>query len=84
MTPALAIACAKAVHVVRADGRVERAGLAMLSILERTGWGAAARALKVPPLIWLAELVYAIVARNRPFFARFTFRGDGASRDDAD
>ncbi len=74
MTPALHEACAQAVHVVKSDGSVLRAGRATLFILEQIGWGWAARVLSWPPLIWLVELLYGIVARNRPFFARYLFR----------
>jgi predicted DCC family thiol-disulfide oxidoreductase YuxK len=74
MTPTLAAACEKAIHVVRADGTILRAGRACLFILERIGWGRWARLLTVPPFLWLVELGYWIVARNRSFFARFLFR----------
>jgi predicted DCC family thiol-disulfide oxidoreductase YuxK len=74
MTDPLYAACARAVHVVRADGTVLRGGRATLFILERLGWGPVARLLSYPPLIWPVELGYAIVARHRGFFARFFFR----------
>lgn len=73
MTPAVAEACAKAVHVVRADGEVLRAGRACLYALEQTGWRPLARLLSLPPFISVVELGYSIVARNRSFFARFLF-----------
>ena len=74
MTPALAAACRRAVHVVRRDGRILRAGKAALFILEHTGLGVPARILAIPPLLWLVELGYQLVARNRSFFGRFLFR----------
>jgi len=74
MTPALYAACAHAVHVVKADGTVLRAGRASLYVLEHLGWGRIARVLAHPPFIWIIELGYRIVAANRPFFARFLFR----------
>jgi predicted DCC family thiol-disulfide oxidoreductase YuxK len=74
MTPALYAACEKAVHVITNDGRTLRAGRAALFILERIGWGWLARLLALPPFIWIVELVYAVIANNRPFFARFLFR----------
>lgn len=73
MTPELMAACERAVHVVRSDGSILRAGRATLFILERTGWGWFAKMFAVPPIIWLVEGLYAIVARNRPFFAHFLF-----------
>jgi len=74
MTPELAAACQRAIHVVKADGTTLRAGRACLFILEGLGWGRAARYLTMPPFIWGVECVYRIVAASRPFFARFLFR----------
>jgi predicted DCC family thiol-disulfide oxidoreductase YuxK len=85
MTPALYAACEQAVHVVKDDGTVLRAGRATLFILENIGWRWAARLLLLPPFLWFVELGYALVARNRPFFSRFVFtkEADDASSDDA-
>jgi len=74
MTPQLREACAQAVHVVTPDGRALRAGRAALCVLALLGWPRAAAILSLPPLIWLVELGYWVVARNRPFFALFLFR----------
>jgi len=74
MTPALYAACARAVHVVKADGAILRAGRAALFILDNIGYAWLARPLMLPPFVWIVELAYRIVARNRPFFARFLFR----------
>jgi len=74
MTPELAAACADAVHVVKRDGTVLRAGRATLFILEQLGWGWGARLLTYAPLIWGVELGYRVVANNRRFFARYFFR----------
>jgi predicted DCC family thiol-disulfide oxidoreductase YuxK len=74
MTPALAVACSRAIHVVKADGTVLRAGRAVLFIHEQLGWGWRARLLAKPPFIWLVELGYRIVASHRSFFSRFFFR----------
>jgi hypothetical protein len=60
--------------VITAEGRVVRAGRASLFVLQRTGYPRLARVLAVPPLVWMVELGYWIVARNRRFFARFLFR----------
>ena len=73
MTPALRQACARAVHVVTAEGHVLRAGRASLFVLERIGWGWVARVLSWPPFVWFVELGYWIVANNRSFFAKFLF-----------
>jgi predicted DCC family thiol-disulfide oxidoreductase YuxK len=73
MTPDLFAACEFAVHVVRRDGTVLRAGRAALFVLEHIGWRWVARFLALPPMIWCVEIGYHIVARNRSFFARFLF-----------
>ena len=74
MTPELAAACERAVHVIRADGTLLRAGRACLFVLDRVGWGAAARVFALPPFIWFVELGYRLVAENRAFFSRIMFR----------
>jgi len=71
MTPALYYACERAVHVVKADGTVLRAGRASVFVMDQIGWHTAALILFLPPFIWAVELGYRIVAANRPFFARF-------------
>ncbi|MCG8425397.1 MAG: DUF393 domain-containing protein [Proteobacteria bacterium] len=76
LTPELRAACARAIHVVTNDGDIVRAGRAVLYILERCGWRWRARLLALPPLVWLVELGYRVVARNRRSFARFFFRRD--------
>lgn len=73
MTPELFDACEKAVHVVKPDGTMLRAGRAVLFILDNIGFHWLARPLLLPPLLWLCEVFYRIVANNRPFFARFLF-----------
>src|SRR2546423_624064 len=79
MTPDLAAACERAVHVIKADGTVLRAGRASLFILEQIGWGGLARVLTYPPFIWMVEAIYRIVAKNRPFFSNLFFRGKSAA-----
>lgn len=73
MTPILEAACARAIHVVTADGTVLRGGRAALFILEQIGWRWV-RLLRLPPFLWGVEFGYRVVAAHRPFFARFLFR----------
>ena len=70
LTPALRAACGDAVHVRTIDGRWLRGGRACLFVLARIGWPGLARVASVPPLVWLVEIGYRVVARNRPFFSR--------------
>lgn len=74
MTPALRVACARAVHVVAVDGSVLRAGRAVLFVLRELGWRKSTWLLRWPPFIWGVELGYWIVARNRKRLARLMFR----------
>ena len=74
MTDALARRCARAVHVITPAGTILTAGRAGLCILGLIGYPRLARALAVPPLVWLVELGYWVVARNRGFFSRFLLR----------
>ncbi len=74
MTPELAEACRKSVHVVAADGQVYRAGRAVLFALEAAGWKLIARIGRIPPIIWAIELGYWCVARNRRWFSKLFFR----------
>jgi hypothetical protein len=77
MTPALREQARKAVQVITADGHRLSAGRATLFALEQIEWhphivGLATRR----PFIWLVELGYWTVARNRSFFGRFMFRSE--------
>ena len=76
MTPALAAACQKAVHVLTRDGRTLKAGRAGLFLLEHIGFGVFARILTHSPFIWFVELGYRLVAHNRYFFSRLLFGKD--------
>jgi len=81
MTPELYEACQRAVHVIKADGEILRAGRATLFILERLGWGyGLPRLLWLPPFIQFVELGYRVIARNRTLFSRFLFRSDDGKR----
>ena len=71
MTPELRDACKRAVHVITTDGRTIRGGRAGLFILEHLGWSVGI--LRLPPLVWLVEIAYRIVAGNRKAFSRWLF-----------
>ena len=73
MTAGLYAACEFAVHLVKADGTILRAGRAVLFILANVGYRPLARLLSLPPFVWGVEVLYRLVARNRPFFAHFLF-----------
>ena len=75
MTPALYARAERAVQVLAADGRRLEAGRAALFVLKEVGWHPRlVRLAQCPPLVWLVELGYRLVARNRGVFGRFLFR----------
>jgi predicted DCC family thiol-disulfide oxidoreductase YuxK len=79
MTPELRQACARAVHLLTPEGKMLRAGRACLWVLERIGYPVLARVLALPPLVWVVEVGYWLVARNRRLASRVLFRR-GAER----
>lgn len=70
MDPVLRQACKKALHVLTIDGKKLRGARATLFVLENTGWGGAARFLQFPPLIWLGEAFYYLIAWNRKWLGK--------------
>ena len=77
MTPALRAQARKAVQVITADGHQLSAGRAILFALEEIEWHpSVVRLAGRRPFIWVVELGYRIVARNRQFFGRFLFRSE--------
>jgi hypothetical protein len=77
MTDELAARCARAVHVITPDGAVLRAGRASVYVLDHVGWRVPARLASRPPLAWLVEVGYWLVARNRGLASRVMFRRPG-------
>lgn len=70
MTDALEARCARAVHVITPEGDVLSGGRASLYALEQVGWRRFAVACSRPPLLWLIEAGYWLVARNRGLLSR--------------
>ena len=74
MTPQLREQSRQAVQVITAGGAQLSGSRAMLFILEEIGWHPTlARIAQRRPFVWLVELGYKLVARNRPFFDRLLF-----------
>ncbi len=80
MTEALRAACADALHVIARDGRLLRAGRAMLFVFGELGHPRLARFLARRPMVWGVEIFYWTVARNRRLLSRLVFRGEGEAR----
>lgn len=74
MTAEFAAACEEDMYVLCADGTVRRGGRGILFILGEIGWPRTARWLLRPPMIWIVNIVYSLVASNRRFFSRILFR----------
>jgi hypothetical protein len=47
-----------------------------LCLLHLLGWPRTAAILSLPPLVWVVEIGYRVVADHRPFFGRWLFRGE--------
>ena len=62
--------CADAVHVITKDGSILRGARAWLFILRAIGWRTSAAVLETPPFVWIVELGYRFVARNRRRLSR--------------
>lgn len=71
MTPELRAACEFAVHVVTSQGRVIRAGRAVMYVLHTLGFRWLPWILMHRPFIWFVEIGYWLVARNRKHLANF-------------
>jgi predicted DCC family thiol-disulfide oxidoreductase YuxK len=77
MTPRLRKQSQRAIQVITRQGKQRSAGRAVLFALQEIGWHPRlARLAQRPPFIWLVELAYWIVARNRPFFSRLVLRSN--------
>ncbi|MEE9274876.1 MAG: DCC1-like thiol-disulfide oxidoreductase family protein [bacterium] len=70
MTDALRLRCARAVHLILPDGTTLSAGRACLGVLSLLGWPRTARLLSLPPLVWIVEALYRLVAMNRGWLGR--------------
>ncbi|MFT4977348.1 MAG: putative DCC family thiol-disulfide oxidoreductase YuxK [Myxococcota bacterium] len=62
-------------HIIMPDGTVLRAGYGTLVVLREVGWWWMAPFMW-PPLLWLVELGYQIIARNRILFSKVIFRDE--------
>ena len=66
MTPALRVQAAKAVQLITNHGQRFAGASAILFVLRQMGWHPrVARFLMRRPMIWVAEMAYRLVARNR-------------------
>ena len=74
MTDHLARRCERAVHVLTSEGKILSAGRASVYVLTQIGYPRLGRIGSLPPFIWIVELGYWLVARNRHVFSRWLFR----------
>jgi predicted DCC family thiol-disulfide oxidoreductase YuxK len=84
MTPVLAAECDRALYILHPDGSRTGSGRAILYMFGVIGHPKLARSLAWPPLVWLVELGYWLMARNRHIASKllFTREVDGTSAGD--
>ena len=61
------------VVVVTQEGQTLGGARAILFIKSLTGWGAFARFLMLPPMIWVLVLGYRVIAKNRRTISRMFY-----------
>ncbi len=71
LTPEVRQACQGAVAVLTHEGKLLRAGRAVLFIGTELGYGWLTRPLSLPPFVWLVEVGYWLVARMRRLLSRW-------------
>lgn len=77
MNPQLYAACQNAAHIITCDGQIISAGRAGMFVFEAVGYPRwLVRPFTCPPLVWLTELGYKIVANNRSFFSKIMFKNE--------
>ena len=81
MSDSLRIACSTSVHVITTEGVILNRGRAVIFIFDTIGYSWT-RIGMIPPLIYFANAMYWIVAKNRPFFARFLFNREHYESDE--
>lgn len=75
LSPSLREACKGAMHVIKANGEVIKAGRAAMFCGQFTRWHQLARIAQWPVFLPFVELGYKLVAANRGLFSKFLFRG---------
>jgi predicted DCC family thiol-disulfide oxidoreductase YuxK len=69
MTPSVRELLGTTVVVITSDGKILTRSQAIFFVLEQTGWGWFAKALASPPLVWIMNIGYGLVARNRAWLS---------------
>lgn len=81
MHPDLYERCKSALYVVTESGMELRGAKAVLFLYELTGWGFFAKLLGTPPFLWIIQLGYWLVARNRGLISKWFFKGKSCGLD---
>ena len=75
MTPALRREAEQAIQVVARDGRRFSGGRAVLFVLAEVGWRRRLMQFAMkPPLVWVVDRGYRVVANHRELLSRYFFR----------
>lgn len=80
ISEALRAACQHAVHVIKSDGEILRAGRAILFCGTQTRWNRLARIGMWPVFLPFVEVGYAFVANHRGIVSKFLFTSETAPR----
>lgn len=75
LSPPLREACSHAMHVIKTNGEIIRAGRAAMFCAQFTRWHRLARIAQWPIFLPFVELGYKIVAANRGLFSQILLRG---------
>jgi predicted DCC family thiol-disulfide oxidoreductase YuxK len=73
ISPQLRAQCQKAVHVIKSDGEILRAGRAMLFCGEQTRWHQLTRIAGWKIFVPFVEMGYALIAKNRHIVSKWLF-----------
>lgn len=81
MHPELYEGCKSALYVITEDSRELRGAKGVLFLYAKTGWSLPYKILSVPPLLWLVQFGYWLVARNRGLISRIFFKNKACGLD---
>lgn len=76
LSPQLREECSQAIHVIKSNGEIVKAGQAAMFLGRFTKWNRLARIGEWPIFLPFVEIGYKIVADNRPLFSKFVMKAE--------